>query len=581
MVLTAAIIVPTRFRAGYLDHALASIMPQARAAGAQVIVVDDGPDAATQAVTQRHGARYVAHPRPLAINAARNSGVAAAGPGADLLCFVDDDVEVCPGWLEALLTAARACPEETGVFAGPIRPRLEGHALRSCGREGPPITFLDLGPADRDTTYAWGANLAARRSAFERAGRFDEGLDFASGDEQEWQDRVRATGGGVRYVAGAALIHRRAGDDARLRALSRAAFSRGRAGRRYDVFRGRAPRVGREVRVLAGCLVHTVRFACANGIVMAVHSAGRVREAGAPGPAPVLALAATTPEQDDFLSGASGTVGGRRGTLLAARDRLEDLRATPARIHADRAADRAAAAATVPRGRVLVIGIERPEVENRMAATRVELEATRHHDVTLRTATAGARGKFENLNDLLGENGLDGDFDWLLVVDDDVDLPRRFLDRFLFLAQAAGLRMAQPAHRLHSHAAWHVTRRRRGSLVRETNFVEIGPVTALHRDTFATLLPFPPLRMGWGLDVHWSALARAHGWPIGIVDATPVGHTLRPAAATYPRAEAIAEARGFLDGREYVRRDQVRTLRTLSSLRDAPGAGDAPNARPA
>jgi hypothetical protein len=96
--------------------------------------------------------------------------------------------------------------------------------------------------------------------------------------------------------------------------------------------------------------------------------------------------------------------------------------------------------------------------------------------------------------------------------------------------------------------------------VRETSFVEIGPVTAFHRDTFATLLPFPELRMGWGLDAHWAAVAREHGWRIGVVDATPVGHTLRPAADAYPREAAAAEARAFLAGRPYVRRDEVRTL---------------------
>jgi hypothetical protein len=97
--------------------------------------------------------------------------------------------------------------------------------------------------------------------------------------------------------------------------------------------------------------------------------------------------------------------------------------------------------------------------------------------------------------------------------------------------------------------------------VRETTFVEIGPVTAFHRDVFATLLPFPAdLRMGWGLDVHWAAVAREHGWPIGIVDATPIGHTQQPAGAGYGRAAAVAEASAFLAGRPYVRRDEVRTL---------------------
>jgi hypothetical protein len=149
----------------------------------------------------------------------------------------------------------------------------------------------------------------------------------------------------------------------------------------------------------------------------------------------------------------------------------------------------------------------------------------------------------------------------VLVVDDDVALPRGFLDAFLCAAERAGLKLAQPAHRLHSHAAWSVTRRRPGSTVRETTFVEIGPVTAFHRDVFATLLPFPAdLRMGWGLDVHWAAVAREHGWPIGIVDATPIGHTQQPAGSGYGRDAAEQEARAFLDGREYVRRDEVRTV---------------------
>jgi len=96
--------------------------------------------------------------------------------------------------------------------------------------------------------------------------------------------------------------------------------------------------------------------------------------------------------------------------------------------------------------------------------------------------------------------------------------------------------------------------------VRETNFVEIGPFTAFRRETFSAFLPFPDVKMGWGLDVYWSAVAAEHDWRIGVVDATPIMH-LHPAGATYRRAEAIAEAERFLDGRRYVHRDAVRTLR--------------------
>ena len=220
------------------------------------------------------------------------------------------------------------------------------------------------------------------------------------------------------------------------------------------------------------------------------------------------------------------------------------------------------AARTAPRRRVLVVGIERRDVPNLMAQARAELLRSRH-DVTIDVAPAAAGlGKFENLDALLARHDL-ATFDWVIVTDDDVALPRGFLDTFLACAEAGGLRLAQPAHRRHSHAAWDVTRRRTGSDWRETNFVEIGPLTAFDATAAATLLPFPKeLKMGWGLDTHWSAVARERGWPIGVVDATPIGHTIRPAASDYPRETAAAEARRFLDGRPYVARDDVRTLAT-------------------
>ena len=53
---TATIVIPTRSRPAYLDVALAAIAPQAREAGAEVLVVNDGGDASTAQVAARHGA---------------------------------------------------------------------------------------------------------------------------------------------------------------------------------------------------------------------------------------------------------------------------------------------------------------------------------------------------------------------------------------------------------------------------------------------------------------------------------------------------------------------------------------------
>ena len=546
-----AVVVPTRDRAEYLDVALASVAPQARATGAELVVVDDGSvdPAATAAVATRHGARLERHEAPGGLNAARNTGLQRTT--AELVVFVDDDVEAPEGWLRALAEGADGDPG-ADAYGGPIRARLEGCRVPMCGREPPPVTALDHGPADRDVARVWGANLAVRRAAVQRAGPFDASLDLY-GDEEEWQERVHAAGGRVRYLAAAGLDHRRARPDTTLRALARAARARGRNSRRYDERRDTAPSLAGEVRVLAGCVWHTLRRRCGNGIVMAAHTWGRIEEAR------VRAERATG--DPDFLSGQSGTVGGRRAALLGALDSLDDLAdaLTGRRRRLARAAQE-----DPPRRRVLVAGVDRPERNGLMGAARAELARSRHDVEFALAAGAGERGKFENLNGLLAAHPPAG-HDWLLVVDDDVALPPGFLDAFLFCAERFDLRLAQPAHRRRSHAAWDVTRRRRGTVVRETAFVEIGPVTAFHSAAMEELLPFPDLRMGWGLDVHWAAVARERGWRIGVVDATPIAHVQAPAASAYDRERAVAEAAEFLAGRPYLPAAQAN--RTLAAHR--------------
>ena len=270
----------------------------------------------------------------------------------------------------------------------------------------------------------------------------------------------------------------------------------------------------------------------------------------------------TAPEPEEFLSGETGHVAGMRRTLSRrAGDALLDIRARPA----TRALDRLAV--EVPRRTVLALSVYRPD-SSQIEAAVDELQGTRH-DLHLRLGSTGAAlpalaagtsatnlrgGKFQNLNSLLeGE----GSSDWLLVFDDDVDLPPHFLDRFLGVAERLDLALAQPAQTLMSHAAWRVTRRRAGSLVRETRFVEIGPVTAFRRDAALELTPFPDLRYGWGLDLHWAALAQERGWRLGIVDALPVRHERSPVATAYGHEEAIEEARRFLSERPFVRAAQA------------------------
>src|SRR5205823_6435305 len=138
---------------------------------------------------------------------------------------------------------------------------------------------------------------------------------------------------------------------------------------------------------------------------------------------------------------------------------------------------------------------ERGDTANALSRARAELQRSRH-SVSFASTDVGTRGKFENLNRVLAAHPARGN-DWLLALDDDVLLPSGFLDAFIFLAERFSL------------------------------------------------------RVGWGLDSHWAALAQERGWRIGIVDATGVRHGLRPVAASYDRSAAVEEARAFLAGKPY------------------------------
>lgn len=133
-------------------------------------------------------------------------------------------------------------------------------------------------------------------------------------------------------------------------------------------------------------------------------------------------------------------------------------------------------------------------------------------------------------------------------------------------AEALRLDLAQPALTRASHGVWKVNRRR-AALARQTAFVEIGPLVLIGRAAWKELAPFPELGMGWGLCLHWAALARANGWRLGVVDAVPVRHESRPPSLSYGRDRARDAAIEFLATHEHLQHSEAeRVLATYPGV---------------
>jgi hypothetical protein len=216
-------------------------------------------------------------------------------------------------------------------------------------------------------------------------------------------------------------------------------------------------------------------------------------------------------------------------------------------------------AALVERQSVLLAAVDVPGREATLRRVTADVANSRHA-VEPTFVPMGSLGKFDNINKALIGKSLSR-FDWLLIVDEDIAVPRGLLDILIGEALQRGFKVAQPAHRFLSYATFDVTQRKWAAVARRTRFVECGPVSLFHRDTFAELIPFPSSRWGWGLDIYWAEVARRNGWPIGVIDAAPIRH-LRPVAGSYDPKEATEEAIRFLTtfGIAPRREDLLRTV---------------------
>lgn len=153
--------------------------------------------------------------------------------------------------------------------------------------------------------------------------------------------------------------------------------------------------------------------------------------------------------------------------------------------------------------------------------------------------------KFAVLNRLL--EGIDlGQYDLVLVSDDDIFAPDGFLDTYVSAQHGLNLDLAQPARAFHSFYDHKFTLRRPWLKGRQTRFVEIGPIFSMNKVAAERLIPFDTRSpMGWGLDLVWPKLLEEHR--LGIVDCVSVDHSYRGQSLTYARGDTVSRMGSYLN----------------------------------
>jgi hypothetical protein len=206
---TIAAVVSTYGRAGYLEDLVACLAAQdLPLADFEVVLVDNGSADGTWAELER-----LAAATPLRLRAVRLDRNGGPAPGrnagvrstrAPIVAITDDDCLPTSGWL------------------GQVRAAFAGGADVVQGEvHADPTTRDDMGPWDHTiwvtepTPFYETSNVAYRRSAFDRAGGFDEddpllhpptGRAFGEDACLAWE--VLRTGGSGAFAKGAVVHHR-------------------------------------------------------------------------------------------------------------------------------------------------------------------------------------------------------------------------------------------------------------------------------------------------------------------------------------------------------------------------------------
>ena len=209
------VVVPNWNGERFLDLCLSSLRNQTFRDFETVLADNGSSDNSVEFVTQNYPeVRVVRLPENRGFTAAVNAGIKASSE-AEYVALLNNDTEVDPGWVEALVRAAERHPE-AGLFASKLVDFADRRVLDGAGdalrKSGLPYRIghgeIDRGQFEREA-FVFGACAAGalyRRPLFEEIGLFDEDF-FSNCEDGDISFRAQLAGYRCLYVPGSVVYH--------------------------------------------------------------------------------------------------------------------------------------------------------------------------------------------------------------------------------------------------------------------------------------------------------------------------------------------------------------------------------------
>jgi glycosyltransferase involved in cell wall biosynthesis len=267
------LIVPTYNRAELLARALRSIQQLAPVADTvvEVLVVDnnstDTTALACMASEGTYRVRRVVEGNQ-GLNHARNRAWQEAT--GDFLVYLDDDMEIAPGWLTACHAGLTLNPAH--AVSGPVQPRFESppaswlagelrdSVTSAYSRRGDVTHFIPHTTAHQLP----GCNFGVWRTVVRALGGFHPALDrsgsgMLSGGDTEFGLRMVAAGGSTLYIPGCGILHLVSDAKVSFRGLARRWLGLGRTQRALDILTGQSKLTAEQLKRARRVLGNTAR----------------------------------------------------------------------------------------------------------------------------------------------------------------------------------------------------------------------------------------------------------------------------------------------------------------------------------